>query len=415
MAELHNAALRAPLEIWYRILDMLPQPARLFDPANPIHLHRHFRNEWNRELRRAMAYRSVCRVWRDYLRLGPSESANLELMFRTGVRKMEDRIPRLGMKWFQYVINPSQHILPIAAPNTVFITIDPSSPIQHNQEEFFVELAQIQTLKSLSLMSCPDFEVVGNIARYLPNLVALELLIYNGQAFRPPNNLSFPHLQILDIYPQHVRDKWDCACMSSWSIPSLRHLFIGHSFHRDDHYNFDQFLMNQVGPGLETLGFYQNSGMHRHNTFEKRTDRYTFEMSMWKRFPRLRTILADLNHCHISPPISGFGGFDESSRDGEFFERLIHIGKDLEYMEQYRVMGWIIFATERRGASGTQRRISVEFSRNRWEDIFPLDGSMLRANIEKTERAKERLMAMGRRWRDSGRLLLDKDGKEIAN
>lgn len=261
MAEPQSAALRAPLEIWYRILDILLQPANLFDPTNPIHSHHHFRNDWNREIRHTFAYRSVCRAWWDYLRLVP-QARRQEVLYRTGADRMEDAIPHPGVIWLEYVTDTSHTMLnpSTTAPDSIFISTDspipPPGPIQqkYDSDEFFLDLSRIRNLRSLSLETDESFRLMVNIARNLRTLVALTVRTGNIGIFMFSNDLSFPCLQILDIRPQSHSWRWDYASLASWSTPSLRHIFYCHPFNRMAQQNFSRFLMTQVGSRLETLG-----------------------------------------------------------------------------------------------------------------------------------------------------------------
>lgn len=415
-----SAVTQTPVEIWHQILELVAQPSALFDPTNPRHCYHHFREEWRREYLRVVAYRSVCRSWRDYLLWYPSKSSLNQPFYRTGDDMKRDRVPHPDVIWLKYFIpdTPMSNLPSAVAPEAVLVSIARQAasvnaplsierPYRQVPQIFLDDLSRIDSLKSLSADDSDNLIelYIYNIARTLHNLVSLTFKTKDSNAFIASGGLSFPNLQILNLKVT-CRD-WNATTIPTWSTPVLRHVFFGDLRHRLAWPNFILFLETCVGSRLETLGIDLQGGVLK---------RY-LPSTMWKQFPNLKSLILDLTLCTVPVPNTseGLDGALGDEYEGIMFERLIHTGSVDKMGHLTQMLRWVWEETEQSSDLDWRRRKWVEFKACNWLNMATTTFTRRFGQRSSMEDAQRKALDLARKWKDSGRLLLDQKGEEIGD
>lgn len=417
-----SAASRTPVEIWYHILQYILDDLDLFDTTNPLHCHRHMRRQWDRKHRRweteRTQYRLVCKSWDAFF---PPSLVSFEDSPPPGVATAADRqrMTRSKARVLRYSAGNVSHnsTLPsFIAPTAIILSIH-ATRLSYRREEddgdadeaarLWKDIQSFPLLQSLILGYKDNSNVdvpIRQISISFPNLVSLCITTSSSDILQDSTDLHFPTLEILQLRICPFGADWDFSSLATWSIPKVRHLFIGQLLSDLHAIQIMLFIEYKIGERLESLEWDAGSLY------------IDVPNAIWVHCPNLHTITTDLSRVTLTVPLDG---------QALNLKRIVHDGRLNANWRGDSLVRWAWTLMEPKEDDESPRReVVVEFVSHSWAAILVFERRSKKretdddssfgdehADIDLYEFKETAIM--GRQWRDSSRRFLDMNGEEI--
>lgn len=403
-APLSNAAIHLPLELWYIALDFtLPS---IYDPSNPLHCIIHYQRDWKRQheawTKRRTELRLVCQAWNAYL--GSTEVLHLDTSEPTA------NLTRRRVRFLHYgdaVSEASCKAIHEAAPSAVALFLNPQSQDEiihtivqglerdHQRPwEVLSELVQRSSIRSVVSSKHLITELTTNsIVLNFPTLTSLTI-----STLLPPDSIDHTNVSLNSLRTLELRlslSKEDNSFpLVHWSLPKLRHLFLGRITKDPVAQRVINFLTSGIGAQLESL------------EWDAGTTYVDIPNDFFLICPKLHTFITDLSRV---------GTYAPDRHEGQSLRRIIHTGRLTTNWSGDQLLRWAELQNSTRAVGDY---IIPSFTMHSWDSVAAmafadedLDESRRTYDLHALEGEFLHTIELARQWRRAGLEIHDRDGQ----